>query len=303
MSKRGGSGRGSWRRIRAPFGEPAPPEHAASSVVKRHVDQVRGQFEAGAQFWTDVYRDDTLHGRIYAQRRDALLAWIDALCLPPGSRVLEVGSGGGLMAVELGSREFQVTAVDLEPALAKATLEKANSAGLSGRVSVLVADAATLPLPSASFDLVVAVAVIQWLEGPVAVIDELNRVLVPGGYLAATFANRARLHSFFDLRTNPYLAPVRRRVADALERLDIRLQRDESLMRFEGRRSVFRMLDRAGLRIVKDRTVGFGPFTILGAGKHVGGKRLHSRLQRLADRGVPVIRSTGSDLLVLARRR
>jgi hypothetical protein len=49
--------------------------------------------------------------------------------------------------------------------------------------------------------------------------------------------------------------------------------------------------------------LGFGPFTFMG--RHVCpesvGVPLHLRLQRRADRGWPVLRSTGSQQLVLAR--
>jgi hypothetical protein len=64
------------------------------------------------------------------------------------------------------------------------------------------------------------------------------------------------------------------------------------------------MLADAGLQIVKRRTLGFGPFTLMGllALPDQLGVRLNARLQAFADRGVPGLRSTGGQYLVLACR-
>jgi len=65
-----------------------------------------------------------------------------------------------------------------------------------------------------------------------------------------------------------------------------------------------RMLADAGLQIVKRCTLGFGPFTLMGlpALPDQLGARLNARLQAFADRGVPGLRSTGGQYVVLARR-
>ena len=64
-------------------------------------------------------------------------------------------------------------------------------------------------------------------------------------------------------------------------------------------------LRRAGLELVERRTIGFGPFTfwrrqLLPTGPAVC--VCIGRLQRLADRGVPLIRIAGWHYLVAARR-
>src|SRR2546429_6673175 len=51
-------------------------------------------------------------------------------------------------------------------------------------------------------------------------------------------------------------------------------------------------------------TVGFGPFSFLGWKflSDSSGVRVHRRLQQLADRGVPILRSMGTQYIVLARK-
>jgi hypothetical protein len=60
----------------------------------------------------------------------------------------------------------------------------------------------------------------------------------------------------------------------------------------------------AGLTVTRSKAIGFGPFSLFG--RHLLPEtvavRVHRRLQALADRGTPVLRSTGAQHIVLARR-
>ena len=59
----------------------------------------------------------------------------------PGDRVLDIGSGSGILTIGaclLGA--YAVTAVDIDPVAAKATLENAVRNGLDGRIRVLTGD-------------------------------------------------------------------------------------------------------------------------------------------------------------------
>jgi ubiquinone/menaquinone biosynthesis C-methylase UbiE len=167
---------------------------------------------------------------------------------------------------------------------------------MQDRVTVSRADAHCLPFDESSFDLVVAVGVLPWLHSPQSALAEMSRVLRPGGALVMTADNRARLTSFTDPRRVLAIPP--------LKRLYRRLRRRDpaavSRMHWPG--EVEDMLSAAGLRTVSSRTVGFGPFSLLGRSLLEGrtGVRLNDRLQRLADAGVPGVRRTGWHYLVRA---
>jgi hypothetical protein len=65
-----------------------------------------------------------------------------------------------------------------------------------------------------------------------------------------------------------------------------------------------RLVRAAGLEKRRRRSVGFGPFTFLGV-RLLSDSRsvaLHRRLQRLADRGVPILRAAGMNAMVLATK-
>ena len=65
-----------------------------------------------------------------------------------------------------------------------------------------------------------------------------------------------------------------------------------------------RLVRAAGLETWRRRSVGFGPFTLLGVRllSEARSVALHRRLQRLADRGVPLLRAAGMNSMVLATK-
>jgi hypothetical protein len=74
---------------------------------------------------------------------------------------------------------------------------------------------------------------------------------------------------------------------------------------FLSRRYVDTGLARAGLVKVRGATLGFGPFTFFlhRVLPEPFATDLHHRLQRRADRGVPILRATGLAYHVLAAKR
>jgi len=103
--------------------------------------------------------------------------------LPEISAVLEIGSGPGELAIEIARRlpGREVVGIDLAEAMIERAVELARTAGLDERVRFELADAAALPLPEASFDVVVSTLSLHHWSDPAAVFAEAGRVLRPGG--------------------------------------------------------------------------------------------------------------------------
>jgi hypothetical protein len=64
-------------------------------------------------------------------------------------------------------------------------------------------------------------------------------------------------------------------------------------------------LREVNLANIKNTNVGFGPFTLF---NHIMfpdqvGVKIHQKLQRYAGSGFPILRSTGSQYIVLARKK
>jgi SAM-dependent methyltransferase len=115
--------------------------------------------------------------RLTAHTAGALL---DAAGVTAGTRVLDVGTGPGVVARAATARGARVTAVDAEPSMAEAAAR--NVPGLDVRVSVLP----DLPLPDGAFDAVTGNFFISAVGAPAAALAELRRVLRAGGRLALT---------------------------------------------------------------------------------------------------------------------
>jgi len=96
--------------------------------------------------------------------------------------VLEVGSGPGHLATRLaGEYRLDVTGVDLDPAMVELARKNAANSPNAVGTAFVVGDAAALPFPDASFDLVVSTLSMHHWANVTAGLEEIRRVLRPGG--------------------------------------------------------------------------------------------------------------------------
>ena len=105
---------------------------------------------------------------------------LDAAGVRPGARVLDVATGPGYVAAAAAERGADVGGVDVAGAML--ALARRGHPGLDLRTG----DAEALPLPDASFDVVVANFALLHLGRPEEAAREFARVLVPGGRVALT---------------------------------------------------------------------------------------------------------------------
>jgi ubiquinone/menaquinone biosynthesis C-methylase UbiE len=99
--------------------------------------------------------------------------------LKAGSRILEVAPGPGYLAVELAKDGFKVTGLDISKSFVEIGRENARQAKVA--VDFRLGNASEMPLPSDSFDFVVCRAAFKNFTEPARAIQEMYRVLVPGG--------------------------------------------------------------------------------------------------------------------------
>jgi SAM-dependent methyltransferase len=108
-----------------------------------------------------------------------------------GKRVLEVGCGMGCMAMNWALHGAQVTAVDLNPVAVAQTRRRFEIFGLAGEVQEV--DGESLPFADRTFDYVYSWGVLHHTPGTKSAIDELHRVLKPGGRAGVMLYNRRSL--------------------------------------------------------------------------------------------------------------
>jgi ubiquinone/menaquinone biosynthesis C-methylase UbiE len=105
-----------------------------------------------------------------------------------GKRVLDVGCGAGTDLVRFARAGARASGVDLSAAAIE--LARANVAQQGLEADLREADAAHLPYPDETFDLVFALGVVQYSADPARVIEECWRVLKPGGEAIVQAYNR-----------------------------------------------------------------------------------------------------------------
>lgn len=104
-----------------------------------------------------------------------------------GGRYLDIGCGTGEVALEVlrQAPEALVAGVDPAQQMLAMAARKAERAGVgSGRLSLFVADAATLPFADGAFDGVASAFTLRNVADRAAALSEMRRVLAPGGRLA-----------------------------------------------------------------------------------------------------------------------
>jgi SAM-dependent methyltransferase len=169
------------------------------------------QFEQRSAWWDRIYGQTSLEARILRRRQQVALGWVEPLSLshPAGLRVLEIGCGAGATAVELARRGHLVAALDRSPAMLQRTRNHAVISGVGELVRPILGDAHRLLFPAGTFDLVLALGVLSWLEDPNAAISEMARVTRPDGHVLVTSLNSLDLACLLDPGRTPLLAPAR----------------------------------------------------------------------------------------------
>ncbi|HVU68002.1 MAG TPA: bifunctional 2-polyprenyl-6-hydroxyphenol methylase/3-demethylubiquinol 3-O-methyltransferase UbiG [Ktedonobacteraceae bacterium] len=108
-------------------------------------------------------------------------------------RVLEVGCGGGLICEDLARRGTTMVGLDPSAQALQTAREHAAQAGLDERITYEQGYAEELPYAAASFEAVVCLDVLEHVADLKQTVQEIARVLTPGGIFVFDTINRTWL--------------------------------------------------------------------------------------------------------------
>lgn len=147
----------------------------------------------GRDVSTHVRGDEQYFADLETQRYRShrhLLPWINSM--QAGKSVLEIGSGVGLDTFTMAKRGMLVTALDLTLVGVSSARQRFSRHQLAGNFSV--SDACHLPIAGNSFDYVYSFGVLHHVADTVKSIEEVHRVLKPGGKARIMLYNRHSLN-------------------------------------------------------------------------------------------------------------
>jgi len=150
---------------------PSSKSKSSSASNREYYDAFASSYDHG--------RDRGYH-RLIDQQASALVRRF-----AEGRSVLEVGCGTGLILQQVAKFAKEARGVDLSPNM----LEQACSRGLQ----VAQADCRELPFPAAHFDVVYSFKVLAHVREYKKALDEMTRVLKPGGKMIIDSYNRNSL--------------------------------------------------------------------------------------------------------------
>lgn len=244
-----------------------PDTDLAMSPVRRRFSRADA-----ADRWNAMYASETecLEDENFRTRRDFTVAYV-LINSRPGDRILDLGCGTGPVLCELRRSGLDAVGLDYSPDMLAHARARLASQGLDAS-GLEQGDCRNTPWPAASFDIVVCLGVISYVENYDPVLAEIDRLLKPGGTLLISFRN-AHNPVFSDP-----VALVRRALRILLTPLLGPRREGFAIGRYLDFRTVTAKLEARGFRYRDFFGIGFGPFRI--AGRKLFGERRAIRLSR-----------------------
>src|SRR5436305_8325009 len=199
-------------------------------------------FDAEAARYDASYDSDDWAGRVLRLRLEAA---IRALGDGPGD-VLDAGMGGGRLVRELDAAGWTVTGIDSSAEMVG--LARKRLPNLADRL--VEADLAALPFPPGSFDATVATGALEYVGDLARGLEELARVLRPGGRAVVSFPNYRSAHALWRRYALYPAARLAKRVLPLSRPAPMRPLHPISPRQFEA------VLEAAGFRVVARREIG-----------------------------------------------
>ena len=134
-------------------------------------------------------------------------ALVNAAAPRPGMSILDLASGTGepsLSLARLVAPGGKVTATDLSPHMLEALSKNAKAEGITN-IDTKACDAHNLPFPDATFDLVTSRFGVMFFAETDRALNEIKRVLKPGGAIAFLVWGALMPGSYFGAAAMPYM--------------------------------------------------------------------------------------------------
>ena len=226
-------------------------------------------FSDKSDYWVNLYENDD-HPSSFMRyelisRKKTIFNLFDILITEKNRTVLDIGCGIGNYLEELYKKGHLINGIDISENMLRTSKER-----LKKYISVpplCRTDIENLPFPDNKFDVVFCVGVLEYLESDEKALEQISRVLKPGGLLFLTLPNILSIRNFLDpyyLLNKGWKFLYKRVVRKKTKpRKDFKLKDIALNTEFTNRRYTLNQVDpifnQNNLKVLKKLSVAFGP--------------------------------------------
>jgi len=151
-----------------------------TSLPRRLLDVLRPE---GIPWPVSLLYDRWSRTGLFRHHYDLVAEDVAARCPAHGGRLLDVGTGPGRLLLRIHELhpEMGLAGADISAAMVARAKANLAAAGLADRVKVVQGSASRLPFPDKSFETVVSTASMHHWKDAAAGLNDIHRVLKPGG--------------------------------------------------------------------------------------------------------------------------
>lgn len=221
------------------------------SLKDEVVDRFSSRQDAGK--WDEMYARDTdsLADHCFRSRRDYAVGYL-ATHYGKEAQICDIGCGAGPVTYAMLRQGYDIVGLDFSTDMLKNAAKRLSTGGVRRR-PLINANCESLPFSDASFDCVVCLGVISYVEHYENILREIYRVLKPGGTVLLSYRSRSNLLAndpvflLYDLLKRPFIA---------------RKKRPFVIGHYMRPREVRRSVEAAGFVCTAFKGIGFGPYSI-----------------------------------------
>lgn len=141
-------------------------------------------FDSEAKFYDQWYESKL--GKLVDEIETTCV--FDLFKIKRGMKVLDVGCGTGNFSIKMAKQGCQVTGIDISKEMLKVAMAKANEKNLN--IGFYHMDVYNMEFDDSYFDGIISVTAFEFIKNPSKAMEEMFRVLKPGGYLVIGTINK-----------------------------------------------------------------------------------------------------------------
>jgi len=150
-------------------------------------------FGSIAWFYRDLYLEDSPTGHLFTTRLQRVFELVGEIC---EKSVLDVGCGPCMTSPYFLSHGCNFYGIDLSREMLKVCRDKS---GTPVRVNVGVGNMKELPFPDSSFDIILCLGALEYVDSPDIALREFSRVLRQDGTMILSMQNKSSPYRLWDI--------------------------------------------------------------------------------------------------------